>query len=114
MLLIFILKHHFIIPKNQKWTLSTGYYNKSSIDTLLLNYYTKSETNTVFNAKQATTTGGASSITDTKLTASKAVISNAIGKVAVSSVGETELGYSSGVTSATQTQFTNFNTSITA
>lgn len=54
--------------------------------------------------KQDTITGAATTITDTDLTASKALISNASGKVAVSTVSDTELGYLSGVTSAVQTQ----------
>lgn len=54
--------------------------------------------------KQATITGAASSITTSDLTASKALVSDASGKVAVSSVTDTELGYLSGVTSAIQTQ----------
>ena len=48
--------------------------------------------------------GGASTIADTNLTASKALISDANGKVAVSAVTSTELGYLDGVTSAIQTQ----------
>jgi len=55
-------------------------------------------------AVQATITGAATTITSANLTASRAVISNASGKVAVSSVTDTELGYVSGVTSAIQTQ----------
>lgn len=54
--------------------------------------------------KQAIVTGGASTITSTDLTASKALISDANGKVAVSSVTSTELGHLAGVTSAIQTQ----------
>lgn len=66
-------------------------------------------------AVQATITGGASTITTANLTASRAVISNASGKVAVSSVTDTELGYVSGVTSAIQTQIdTKTNKLITA
>ncbi len=53
---------------------------------------------------QATITGGASTITSSNLTASRALASNSSGKVAVSSVTATELGYVSGVTSAIQTQ----------
>ncbi len=53
---------------------------------------------------QAAITGGASSIVTADLTASRALISNASGKVAVSSVTSAELGYLSGVTSAVQTQ----------
>lgn len=53
---------------------------------------------------QSTITGGATTITDNDLTVSKALISNSSGKVAVSTVTSTELGYVSGVTSAIQTQ----------
>tara|TARA_S200002703_G_scaffold97764_2_gene84407 strand:- start:333 stop:1508 length:1176 start_codon:yes stop_codon:yes gene_type:complete len=59
---------------------------------------------TQLNAKQATITGAATTIDDTDLTASRAVVSNASGKVAVSSVTSTEVGYLDGVTSAIQTQ----------
>ena len=63
-----------------------------------------SDAQTQIDAKQATITGAATTITSTNLTASRAVISNSSGKVAVSSVTDTELGYLSGVTSAIQTQ----------
>jgi hypothetical protein len=53
---------------------------------------------------EATITGAATTITGSDLTASRAVISNASGKVAVSATTDTELGYVSGVTSAIQTQ----------
>lgn len=56
------------------------------------------------DAKQATITGGATSITSSNLTANRALISDANGKVAVSAVTNTELGYLDGVTSAIQTQ----------
>lgn len=59
---------------------------------------------TQLDAKQATITGGATTIVSSNLTASRALVSNSSGKVAVSSVTETELGYVSGVTSAIQTQ----------
>lgn len=59
---------------------------------------------TQIDAKQATITGGATTITATDLSASKALISNAQGKVAVSTVTDTELGYLSGVTSGIQAQ----------
>jgi hypothetical protein len=62
---------------------------------------------TQLDAKQATITGGATTITSSDLTASRALESNGSGKVAVSSVTSTELGYVSGVTSAIQTQFNN-------
>jgi hypothetical protein len=59
---------------------------------------------TQIDSKQATITGGASTIVSSDLTASRAVISNSSGKIAVSTVTDTELGYVSGVTSAIQTQ----------
>jgi hypothetical protein len=62
---------------------------------------------TQLDAKQATITGGASTITSSNLTVSRALESNGSGKVAASSVTSTELGYLSGVTSDIQTQFSN-------
>ena len=59
---------------------------------------------TTLNSKQATITGGASTITGSNLTANRALISNGSGKVAVSAVTSTELGYLSGATSNIQTQ----------
>ena len=59
---------------------------------------------TALDAKQATITGAATTIDDTDLTIDKALISDASGKVAVSSVSSTELGHLSGVSSAIQTQ----------
>lgn len=54
--------------------------------------------------KQPLITGAATTITTANLTASRALISNASGKVAVSATTDTELSYVSGVTSAIQTQ----------
>lgn len=56
------------------------------------------------DGKQATITGGASTITSSNLTVNRALISNSSGKVAVSAVTSTELGYLDGVTSNVQTQ----------
>lgn len=61
-------------------------------------------TQNALNGKQATVTGGASTITSSNLTASRALVSNGSGKVAVSAVTSTELGYLDGVTSNIQTQ----------
>jgi Fe-S cluster assembly iron-binding protein IscA len=55
--------------------------------------------------KEDTITGAATTITGSDLTASKALVSNASGKVAASTVTDTELGYVSGVTSSIQDQF---------
>jgi hypothetical protein len=61
-------------------------------------------TQTALDGKQATITGGATSITSSNLTASRTLVSDGSGKVAVSAVTSTELGHVSGVTSAIQTQ----------
>ena len=53
---------------------------------------------------QAAVTGGASSIVTSNLTISRALVSDGGGKVGVSAVTATELGYLSGVSSAIQTQ----------
>lgn len=58
-------------------------------------------------AKQNTITGGASTIASQNLTANRALVSNDSGKVAVSAVTATELGYLDGVTSNIQSQFNN-------
>lgn len=59
---------------------------------------------TQFSGKQDIITGAATTIDTEDLTASRALVSDGSGKVAVSSVTSTELGYVSGVTSAVQTQ----------
>ena len=62
---------------------------------------------TALTSKQDTVVGGASTITEDNLTASRALISNSSGKVAVSTVTSTELGYLDGVTGNVQTQLNN-------
>ena len=57
-----------------------------------------------FNNKQAAITGGATSIVSANLTVSKALVSDASGKVAAATTSAVELGYVTGVTSAIQTQ----------
>lgn len=67
----------------------------------------KGNVTTLTNAlgsKQDNIVGGASTITDDNLTANRALVSNGSGKVAVSAVTDTELGYLDGVTSNIQTQ----------
>ena len=59
---------------------------------------------TQLNGMQDTITGGAVTITDTDLTANRALVSNSSGKVTVSDVTNTELAHLDGVTSAVQTQ----------
>jgi fructose-specific component phosphotransferase system IIB-like protein len=65
------------------------------------------------DGKQASITGAASSITSTDLTASRAVVSDSSGKVAVSSTTASELGFVSGVTSAIQTQINGKQATVT-
>ena len=59
---------------------------------------------TQLDAKQATITGGATTIDTEDLTASRALVSSGSGKVAISAVTSTEVGYLDGVSSAIQTQ----------
>jgi hypothetical protein len=56
------------------------------------------------DGKENTITGAATTITQSNLTASRALASDVSGKVEVSAVTTTELGYVSGVTSSIQTQ----------
>ena len=75
--------------------------------------YTKAEVNTLLNAKQETITGAAITIATSDLTASRAVISKAGGKITVSPVSDTELSYLSGATSSIQTQLNAKQATIT-
>ena len=59
---------------------------------------------TALTSKQDVIVGAASTITNNNLGADRALISNSSGKVAVSNVTSTELGYLDGVTSNVQTQ----------
>jgi hypothetical protein len=59
---------------------------------------------TQLNAKEPTITGAATTITGSNLTVSRALVSDASGKVAVSAVTSTELSYVTGATSNIQAQ----------
>lgn len=76
----------------------------STISSSSTNPVQNSAISTALGNKQNTITGAATTITSSDLTASKALVSNASGKVAASSVTSTELGYLSGVTSSIQDQ----------
>ncbi len=67
---------------------------------------------TQIDSKQATITGAATTIDDADLTASRAIVSDGSGKVAVSAVTSTEIGYLDGVSSAIQTQINTTNTNV--
>jgi fructose-specific component phosphotransferase system IIB-like protein len=85
---------------------ATGKIEVSSVTSTELGYVSgvTSAIQTQLDGKQATITGAATTIDDTDLTASRALVSDGSGKVAVSDVTSTELGYLDGVTSAVQTQ----------
>lgn len=68
--------------------------------------------NELDSEKQSTITGAATSIVSSNLTPSRALASDASGKVAASSVTDTELGYLSGVTSSIQTQISGKQASL--
>jgi hypothetical protein len=90
-------------------TVATG----TTTPVITLNVPTASATNrgalssadwTTFNGKQALITGGATTITTSNLTISRALVSDGSGKVSVATTTATEIGYVNGVTSAIQTQ----------
>ena len=66
---------------------------------------------TQLNSKQQTITGAATTIDTENLTASRALTSNGSGKVEVSDVTSTELGFLDGVSSSIQTQINGLQTS---
>jgi hypothetical protein len=67
-------------------------------------YATQQYVGTQVATKQNTIKGAATTITDSNLTANRTLISDNNGKVTVSSITNTELGYLDGVTSNLQTQ----------
>lgn len=85
---------------------ASGHPTASAVTSTELGYLdgVTSAIQTQLNGKQATITGGASTITNANLTASRALVSDGSGKVVASTVTSTELGYLDGVTSAIQKQ----------
>lgn len=85
---------------------ASGYITVSSVTSTELGYVSgvTSAIQTQLDSKQATITGGATTIVSSNLTVSRLLVSDGSGKVAVSSVTSTEAGYISGVTSSVQTQ----------
>ena len=94
---------------------ATGKVEVSAVTSTELGYLdgVTSAIQTQIDGKEATITGAATTITSSDLTASRAVTSSATGKIEVSSVTSTELGYVSGVTSAIQTQLDGKQATIT-
>lgn len=97
-----------LVPSSQLPTATSSVKGAVIVDTEISsnssNPVQNSTISTALSGKQATITGGASTITTNNLTASRALVSNSSGKVAVSSVTSTELGYLSGVNSNIQDQ----------
>ena len=91
----------------------TGALSLSGAPSASAHATTKSYVDTQDATKQAVLTGAATTIASADLTASRVVVSNGSGKVAVSAVTATELGYVSGVTSALQTQLAAKQATIT-
>jgi Trp operon repressor len=102
-------------PDKAVITDTTGTVKTSTVGSTELGYLdgVTSAIQTQLNAKQATITGAASSIDTEALTINRALISDANGKVAVSDVTSTELGYLDGVSSAIQTQLNAKQATIT-
>lgn len=74
-------------------------------ETLDLSPYAKTaDVNTALAGKQAKVTGAATTVVSSNLTASRALVSDANGKIAASGITSTQLGYLSGVTSSIQAQ----------
>lgn len=76
----------------------------SSTPSAALSAASKGYVDTEVATKEDTITGAATTITGTDLTINRALLSDGSGKVAVSTVTSTELGYVSGVTSSIQSQ----------
>lgn len=101
--------------KSVKYATSAGNADKATtlngLNTSVteLNYVdgVTSNIQTQLNGKQSTISGAASTITDWNLTANRALISDGYGKVVVSEITNTELGYLDGVTSNIQIQLNN-------
>lgn len=103
-----------LVPNVTSGDNSTKAANTAFVDGVRSNIQTQIDAHTTaINGKQATVTGAATTITGSNLTASRAVISNSNGKVAVSDTTSTELSYVHGVTSAIQTQLNGKQSSIT-
>ena len=99
-----VLTSHQSVTDNNP-TLSWG--SKSKVATIGSTEINVTMPSNPASGKQDTITGGASTITSSNLTASRALVSNSNGKVAASVITSTELGYLDGVTSNVQTQLGN-------
>lgn len=94
------VRHDGTVAMTGALTLSSADQSEGAAETAV----SKGHVDTALALKQDNVTGAATSILSQDLTASRAVVSDSSGKVAVSNVTTTELGYLSGVTSAIQAQ----------
>lgn len=89
-------------------TATNGDYTASNITNVAAGNISSTDVQAALNQldsiKQATITGGATTIVSSNLTVSRALVSDGSGKVAVATTTATEIGYVNGVTSAIQTQ----------
>lgn len=90
-------------------TFEAGSYSPTTVKSIYIptttSHITEGDNLYFTNARaQSAITGGASTIVTSNLTASRVLISNANGKVVVSDITSTELGYLDGVSSNIQTQ----------
>lgn len=85
---------------------SSGFLTTSTATAIEVGYLSgvTSAIQTQLDSKIGSVTGAISTVVSSNLTTDRAVISNPLGKIAVSGTTSTELGYLSGVTSAIQTQ----------
>ena len=90
-----------------------GFTDQGMLTSYYKDWYTRNEMDTKLDGKQNTITGAATTITGSNLTKNRALVSNASGKVAASSVTSTELGYLDGVTSKVQDQLDSKQATIT-
>lgn len=90
--------------------IKTGDLTNNGDGTTGSKYITNSDLNTELESKQDKITGGATTIVTNDLTVNRALVSNANGKVAVSNITSTELGYLSGARSNLQSQIDTITT----
>lgn len=74
-----------------------------------LENYNDSDLRELIGGKQATITGAASTITSSNLTANRVLVSNSSGKVAISDITSTELGYLDNLATNVQSHITKFS-----
>lgn len=98
--------------ENELYLLTDAGGFDSSLDSTSENAVQNKVITSALNGKQSTITGAATTIASSNLTASRALVSDTGGKVAISTVTSTELGYISGVTSNIQTQLNTLSSSI--